>query len=106
MRKVVIASSVRTPIGDFGGLLQPVKPFDLMMTVMKESLRRAKLEKEDLDQVIVGNCFAPVETKYCPCCLSPHGRSGSCSRPYDQLCLCLSLSGHYFWSQCHRLGSG
>ncbi|MGO8988321.1 MAG: thiolase family protein [bacterium] len=61
MRKVVIASSVRTPIGDFGGLLQPVKPFDLMMTVMKESLRRAKLEKEDLDQVIVGNCFAPVE---------------------------------------------
>ena len=61
MRKVVIASGVRTPIGDFGGSLQPVKPFDLMMTVMKESLRRAQIEKEDLDQVIVGNCFAPVE---------------------------------------------
>jgi len=61
MRKVVIASGVRTPIGDFGGSLQPVKPLDLMMTVMKESLRRAQLEKEDLDQVIVGNCFAPVE---------------------------------------------
>jgi len=61
MKKVVIASGVRTPIGDFGGSLQPVKPFDLMMTVMKESLRRAQLEKEDLDQVIVGNCFAPVE---------------------------------------------
>jgi acetyl-CoA C-acetyltransferase len=61
MKKVVIASGVRTPIGDFGGSLQPVKPFDLIMTVMKESLRRAQLEKEDLDQVIVGNCFAPVE---------------------------------------------
>jgi acetyl-CoA C-acetyltransferase len=61
MRKVVIASGVRTPIGDFGSSLQPVKPLDLMMTVMKESLRRAQLEKEDLDQVIVGNCFAPVE---------------------------------------------
>jgi acetyl-CoA C-acetyltransferase len=61
MKKVVIASGVRTPIGDFGGSLQPVKPFDLMMTVMKESLRRAQIEKEDLDQVIVGNCFAPVE---------------------------------------------
>jgi acetyl-CoA C-acetyltransferase len=61
MRKVVIVSGVRTPIGDFGGSLQPVKPLDLMMTVMKESLRRAQLEKEDLDQVIVGNCFAPVE---------------------------------------------
>jgi len=61
MRKVVIASGVRTPTGDFGGSLQPIKPLDLMMTVMKESLRRAQLEKEDLDQVIVGNCFAPVE---------------------------------------------
>ena len=61
MRKVVIVSGVRTPIGDFGGALQTVKPFDLMMTVMKESLRRAQLEKGDLDQVIVGNCFAPVE---------------------------------------------
>ena len=61
MRRVVIASGVRTPIGDFGGSLQPVKPLDLMMTVMKDSLRRAQLEKEDLDQVIIGNCFAPVE---------------------------------------------
>jgi len=61
MRKVVIAGGVRTPIGDFGGTLQPVKPLDLMMTVMKESLRRAQLEKEDLDQVIVGNCFSPVD---------------------------------------------
>jgi acetyl-CoA C-acetyltransferase len=61
MKKVVIASGVRTPIGDFGGALQSVKPLDLMMTVMKESLGRARLEKEDLDQVIIGNCFAPVE---------------------------------------------
>jgi len=61
MRKVVIAGGVRTPIGDFGSTLQPVKPLDLMMTVMKESLRRARLEKEDLDQVIVGNCFSPVD---------------------------------------------
>lgn len=61
MRKVVIASGVRTPIGDFGGSLQPVKPLDLLMAVMKESLHRARLDKEDLDQVIAGNCFAPVD---------------------------------------------
>ena len=61
MKRVVIASGVRTPIGDFGGSLQSMKPLDLMMIVMKESLRRAQLEKEDVDQVIVGNCFAPVE---------------------------------------------
>lgn len=61
MKKVVITSGVRTPIGDFGGSLQAVKPLDLMMIVMKESLCRAQLEKEDLDQVIVGNCFFPVD---------------------------------------------
>jgi acetyl-CoA C-acetyltransferase len=61
MKKAVIASAVRTPIGDFGGSLMEVKPLDLMMTVMKESLRRAQLKKEDLDQVIVGNCFSPID---------------------------------------------
>jgi len=57
----VIASGVRTPIGDFGGSLQGVKPLDLMITVMKESLYRAQLRKEDVDQVIVGNCFSPID---------------------------------------------
>ncbi len=61
MRKVVIASGVRTPIGDFGGSLQPVKPVDLVMTVMKESLRRAGLDKNDVNQVILGNAFSPVD---------------------------------------------
>jgi len=61
MKKVVIVSAVRTPIGDFGGFLKPVKPIDLMRAVMKESLRRAQLDNDDLDQVIVGNCFAPIE---------------------------------------------
>src|SRR4030042_2672619 len=61
MRKVVIASAVRTPIGDFGGSLKMVKPVDLIITVMKESLRRAQLEKEEVDQVIMGSCFAPID---------------------------------------------
>jgi len=61
MKKVVIASGVRTPIGDFGGSFQAVKPLDLMMSVMKESLHRAQLGKEDLDQVILGNCFSPLD---------------------------------------------
>jgi acetyl-CoA C-acetyltransferase len=61
MEKVIIASGVRTPIGDFGGSFRAVKPLDLMMSVMKESLRRAQVDKEDLDQVIVGNCFSPLD---------------------------------------------
>ena len=61
MKKVVIAGAARTPIGDFGGSLKAVKPIDLVITVMKECLRRAKIEKETLDQVIIGNCFAPID---------------------------------------------
>jgi acetyl-CoA C-acetyltransferase len=61
MKKVVIASAARTPIGEFGGSLKKVKPIDLVITVMEESLKRAKIEKETLDQVILGNCFAPID---------------------------------------------
>lgn len=61
MKKVVIAGAARTPIGDFGGSLKAVKPIDLVITVMKECLKRAKIEKETLDQVIIGNCFAPID---------------------------------------------
>lgn len=61
MRKVVIVSAVRTPIGDFGGSLRPINPINLIITVMKESLRRAQLKEGDIDQIIVGNCFAPVD---------------------------------------------
>ncbi len=53
MKKVVIASGVRTPIGDFGSSLQPVKPLDLMMTVMKKSLRRAR----NISYTTVGSIF-------------------------------------------------
>jgi acetyl-CoA C-acetyltransferase len=61
MKDVVIVSAVRTPIGDFGGGLKAVKPLDLMMTVMKEGIKRATLKKEDIESVIVGNCFSPLD---------------------------------------------
>jgi acetyl-CoA C-acetyltransferase len=61
LKRVVIASAVRTPIGDFGGSLKAVKPVDLLIKVMKEALRRANLAKENLEQVVVGNCFSPID---------------------------------------------
>jgi acetyl-CoA C-acetyltransferase len=61
MKKIVLAGAVRTPIGDFGGSLKSVKPLDLLMTVMKESLQRAQVSPEHLDQVIIGNCFSPLD---------------------------------------------
>jgi len=61
MKKVLIASAVRTPIGDFGGSMRTLKPVDLCISVMKESLNRAKISEKDVDQVIMGNCFSPLD---------------------------------------------
>lgn len=61
MRRTVIVSAVRTPIGDFGGSLRSVQPIDLFITVMKEAIKRAGIDKEVLDRVVCGNCMAPLE---------------------------------------------
>lgn len=58
---VCLVSAVRTPIGDFGGCLRSLKPIDLMQLVIKEAMARARAAPANIDQVIVGNCFAPLE---------------------------------------------
>jgi acetyl-CoA C-acetyltransferase len=56
-KEVVIVSAVRTPIGDFGGALRDVTALQLGTLVVEEALRRAKgLEKEQVEEVIFGNC--------------------------------------------------
>lgn len=54
MREVVIASAVRTPIGTFGGSLATVSAVDLGSLVIKEALKRAKVEPEKVDEVFMG----------------------------------------------------
>lgn len=61
LETVCLVSAVRTPIGDFGGSLRAVKPLDLMQIVIKEAMNRAGASAAHIDQVIVGNCFAPLE---------------------------------------------
>jgi len=61
MRDIVIASATRTPIGDFGGSLRDVSAVSLAIRVMESSLERAGLEKKVIDQVIMGNCFEPLD---------------------------------------------
>lgn len=60
-KEVVLVSAVRTPLGDFGGALKTVKTLDLAAVVLKESLSRARVPKEKVDLVILGNCFSPLE---------------------------------------------
>ena len=61
MRDVVIVSATRTPIGDFGGSLKDVSATSLAMTVIESSIQRVGIEKKTIDQVIMGNCFEPLD---------------------------------------------
>ncbi|MGF0039793.1 acetyl-CoA C-acetyltransferase [Peptoniphilaceae bacterium SGI.131] len=55
MRKVVIASAVRTPIGSFGGQFKNVSSVDLGVTAVKEAIKRAGIEADQVEEVIFGN---------------------------------------------------
>ncbi|WP_417686762.1 acetyl-CoA C-acyltransferase family protein [Roseibium sp.] len=54
-RRVVIASGVRTAIGDFGGSLAGVSPCDLGAMVAREAISRAGCEGTDIGQTVFGN---------------------------------------------------
>jgi len=55
MVDVVIASAVRTPIGKFGSALKDVSAAELGRIVAEESLNRAGLIPDEVDEVIVGH---------------------------------------------------
>ena len=57
IESVVVVSAVRTPIGDFGGTLRDVPAVDLGAVVIKEALRRANVDPERVDEVLMGNIF-------------------------------------------------
>ncbi len=54
-KEVIVASSVRTAIGDFGGALAAVSPTELGATVIREVLSRAHVEGEEVGHVVFGN---------------------------------------------------
>lgn len=55
MREVVIVSAVRTPVGDFNGVFKDMSAVELGSIVIGESIKRAGIEKEKVDEVIMGN---------------------------------------------------
>src|SRR5690554_5500917 len=54
MKEIVIASAVRTPIGSFGGVLAGVAAADLGALTIKEALRRAGINGDQVDEVYMG----------------------------------------------------
>jgi acetyl-CoA C-acetyltransferase len=54
MREVVIVSAVRTPVGKFQGSLQPFSGPQLGALAVREAVRRAGVEPQQIDECIMG----------------------------------------------------
>jgi acetyl-CoA C-acetyltransferase len=61
VREVVILSAVRTPIGAFNGSLSTVPATQLGSIVIKEALKRSKIEPDEVNEVIFGNVLPAGE---------------------------------------------
>ena len=53
-KEVVIINAIRTPIGTYKGSLKNIKSQDLGSIVIKEVLKRSKFDKNEIDEVIMG----------------------------------------------------
>jgi acetyl-CoA C-acetyltransferase len=56
-REAVICEPLRTPVGRFGGVFRDVPATVLASTVIAEIVRRTGLRGEDVDDVIMGQCY-------------------------------------------------
>jgi len=54
-REVVIVSGVRTAIGTYGGSLKDIAPTDLATQVVREALKRANTDGQDVGHVVFGH---------------------------------------------------
>jgi len=54
MEEAVIISAVRTPIGRYGGGLKDVRPDDLAALAIAEAVRRAGIDAESVEDVLLG----------------------------------------------------
>ena len=61
MRDVVIVGATRTPIGTFGGSMKDVTAIQLSQFIIESVIRRTGIQKDRVDQVIMGNCFEPID---------------------------------------------
>lgn len=57
MKDVVIVSAARTPVGRYMGALKTIEAYDLAALVLNEVIGRAKIEANQVDQVIMGQSY-------------------------------------------------
>ncbi len=58
MRKAVIVGACRTPVGRFLGTIRKTPAVELGAAVVKETMNRAGLKPEEVDEVILGNVLS------------------------------------------------
>ncbi len=58
MRTPVIVSAVRTPVGSFNGTLSSLPATRLGSIAIAEALKRARLNGQEVDEVIMGNVLS------------------------------------------------
>ena len=56
LNDIVAISATRTPMGRFGGTLKDVPAYDLGAAVVKEAVKRASINNDQVDDVILGSC--------------------------------------------------
>ncbi len=61
LREVVIVSAARTPIGSFNGTLAQIPATKLGSIAIEAALERAGVNKNDVDEVIMGNVLSAGE---------------------------------------------
>ena len=57
MNQPVIISAVRTPVGRYMGALKDVEAYDLASLVLNEAVKRANLQPDQVDEVIMGQSY-------------------------------------------------
>jgi acetyl-CoA C-acetyltransferase len=54
-REVVVLSGVRTAIGDYGGALKDLAPTELAAQVIREAVKRSKVDAKEVGACVIGN---------------------------------------------------
>ena len=54
-REVVVLSGARTAIGDYGGALKELAPTELAGQIIREAVKRAKVDPKTVDSLVLGN---------------------------------------------------
>lgn len=57
LNEVVMVSACRTPIGSYGGSLQPVPANELTKLVAAEAIKRAGIDPKQVDEIVAGMCL-------------------------------------------------